>query len=99
VEGITAKQRQWRSADVTFRVALEAIKEQQTLSQLASAYDVHPGPITQRKKHRLDGGSGIFGQQPMREQQAENAREAELFEPIGRLQMQREWLKKGDRLG
>jgi hypothetical protein len=40
------------------------------------------------KKQLLDGGSGIFGQQHVREVQEQTAREAELFEQIGRLQME-----------
>ena len=45
-----------------FRVALEALKEQKTLSQLASEYAGHPTQITQWKKQVLDGGSSLFGQ-------------------------------------
>jgi putative transposase len=88
------KKRQRRSADFKFRVALDAVKEQKTLSQLASEYEVHPGQITQWKKQLLDGGSGIFGQQHIRALQEQTAREAELFEQIGRLQMELAWLKK-----
>jgi transposase-like protein len=88
------KKRQRRSADFKFRVALAAIKEQQTLSQLASEYEVHPTQITQWKKQLLEEGSTLFGQQRARDQQIQTAREAELFEQIGRLQMELEWLKK-----
>lgn len=89
-----ARKRQRRSAEFKFRVALEAVKEQKTLSQLASEYEVHPTQITQWKKQLLDGGSGLFGQQHVRDQQMQSAREAELFEQIGRLQMELEWVKK-----
>lgn len=88
------KKRQRRSAEFKFRVALDAVKEQKTLSQLASEHEVHPGQITQWKKQLLDGGSGIFGQQHVRALQEQTAREAELFEQIGRLQMELAWLKK-----
>jgi putative transposase len=77
-----------------FQVALDALKEQKTLSQLASEYDVHPTQITQWKKQLLDGGSSLFGQQRVREQHEQSAREAELFEQIGRLKMELEWVKK-----
>lgn len=89
-----AKKRQRRCADFTFRVAPEALKAQKTLSQLASEYEVHPTPITPWKKPFLDGGSGLFGQQRAREHQAQTAREAELFEQIGRLPMELAGLKK-----
>ena len=95
-----AKQRQRRSAQFKFQVALEALKEQKTLGQLASEYQVHPAQITQWKKHVLDGGTGLFEQQRTREQREQSAREAELFEQIGRLKMELEWLKKKvDRFG
>ncbi len=89
-----AKQRQIRSAQFKFQVALEALKERKPLSQLASEYDVHPTQIVQWKKHLLDGGSSLFGQQRAREQHEQAAREAGLFEQIGRLKMELEWLKK-----
>jgi putative transposase len=87
------KKRQRRSADFTFRVALAASKEQQTLSQLASEYEVHLTRITQWKKHLLEEESTLFGQQRTRDEQVQTAREAEHFEQIGRLQMELEWLK------
>jgi putative transposase len=94
------KKRQRRSADFTFRVALAVINEQQTLSHLASAYEVHPIQMTQWKKHLLEEGIPLFGQQRARDQQAQTAREAERFEQIGRLQMELAWLtKKVDRVG
>jgi putative transposase len=89
-----AKQRQRRSAQFKFQVALEALKEQKTLSQLASEFGVHPTQITQWKKQLLEGGSRLFGQQHLREEREQAAREAELFEQIGRLKMELEWLKK-----
>ena len=89
-----AKKRQRRSANFKFQVALEALKEHKTLSQLASEHEVHPTQITQWKKQLLDRGSSLFSQQRAREQHEQAAREAELFEQIGRLKMELEWLKK-----
>lgn len=94
------KQRQRRSTQFKFQVALEAAKETQTLSQLASTYAVHPTQIAQWKRQLLDGGSGLFGRQRVREQHEQSARETELFEQIGRLKMELEWVKKkADRFG
>jgi transposase-like protein len=87
-----AKKRQRRSAEFKFQIALEALKEHKTLSQLASEYEVHPTQITQWKKQLLESGSSLFGQQRAREQQEQTAREAELFEQIGRLKIELEWL-------
>jgi transposase-like protein len=71
-----AKKRQRRSANFKFQVALEALKEHKTLSQLASEHEVHPTQITQWKKQLLDGGSSLFSQQRAREQHEQAAREA-----------------------
>lgn len=94
VEKIMTKKRQRRSAQFKFHVALEALKEQKTLAQLASEYEVHPTQIAQWKKQLLDSGSSLFGAQLAREQNEQSAREAELFEQIGRLKMELEWVKK-----
>jgi transposase-like protein len=100
VEDSMAKKRQRRSAAFKFEVALAAAKEQQTLAELASTYEVHPTQIAQWKRQLLEGGSRLFGQQHIREQHEQTAREAELFEQIGRLKMELEWVKKkADRLG
>ena len=100
VEEKMTKQRQRRSAQFKFQMALEATKEAQTLNQLASTYDVHPTQIAQWKRQLLDGGSSLFGQQVVRQQLEQTVRETELFEQIGRLKMQLEWVKKkADRFG
>lgn len=99
VERIITKKRQRRDAQFKFRVALEASKEQKTLSQLAIEYEVHPAQITQWKKQLLEGGSRLFGQQHLREEREQTAREADLFKQIGRLKMELEWLKKADGFG
>jgi transposase-like protein len=91
------QKRQRRSAQFKFQVALDAAKETQTLSQLASTYGVHPTQIAQWKRQLLEGGVGLFGQQRVREQQEQTAREGELFAQIGRLKMELEWVKKNRR--
>lgn len=90
-----AKRRQQPSAEFKFHVALKAEKEQQTMAQLASEQGVHPNQISRWKQHLLQEGKTLFSDQHKREQQAEQAqREAELYEQIGRLKMELEWLKK-----
>ena len=56
--------------------------------------DAHPNQISQWKRQLLDAGATIFDHAPARQQQQQQAREAELFEQIGRLKMELEWLKK-----
>lgn len=89
-----SKKRRQLSADFKFKVALEAAKEAKTLSQLASDYQVHPNQISTWKKQLLRTGAELFNNGQSRQQQDQAAREVELFEQIGRLKMELEWLKK-----
>ncbi len=89
-----APQRRRHSADFKFRVALEAVKGQQTVNELASEFGVHPNQIGHWKRALLEHGTDLFTGRRAREQQEQSAREAELYEQIGRLKMELEWLKK-----
>lgn len=84
-----------RSAEFKAKVALAAIQDQKTVQQLATAFDVHPTQIHQWKKQLLLGSVSLFqiGEQAQ-DAAAQQAREAELFEQIGRLNMELDWLKK-----
>jgi transposase-like protein len=76
------------------QLALEAAKGLKTINELASAHGVHPTQVSEWKRQLLEAGSTVFsrdGARPHREQQE---REVELYEHIGRLKMDLEWLKK-----
>jgi putative transposase len=75
------------------QVALAAFKGDCTANELAGHYGVHPTLIHSWKKHLLDGADQVFGSGQARAGDAE-AEKAELFEQIGRLKMELEWLKK-----
>ena len=76
------------------RVALEAAKQAKTVAELAKTYQVHPVQISQWKKQLLDGVEDLFRDGRRREREEGEARQAELYEKIGRLNMEIEWLKK-----
>lgn len=77
-----------------FKVALEAAKGVKTINQIASENSLHPNQVSQWKKQLLDEGSTLFNGQQGRQPQQQAAQEAELYEQIGRLKMELEWLKK-----
>ena len=78
-----------------FRLALEAAQEQQTLNELSSTHGVHPNQIGQWKRQLLEEGPTLFDRQGgARQQREQETREAELYEQIGRLKMELEWVKK-----
>ena len=84
------------------KVALAAVKELETVSQLASVHGVHPSQIHQWKKQLLEGAEGVFsnGAGPKRSRAEEEHAAGELYEQIGRLKMELEWLKKkAERVG
>ena len=89
---MTKKRKQY-SAQFKFRVALEAAKESKTISELASEYAVHPTRVRNWKKQLLGTGAEVFQNSAKRLEQ-EGVAEAELYEQIGRLKMELEWLKK-----
>jgi transposase len=76
------------------RVALEAAKQTRTLAELSGKYQVHSVQISQWKKQLLDGIETLFRDGRRHDHDESQAIQAELYEQIGRLKMEVEWLKK-----
>jgi len=76
------------------RVALEALKGARTAAELASAYEVHPTQIALWKREALEGLPEIFSRRRERREEDEEALKARLYQQIGQLQVELEWLKK-----
>jgi transposase-like protein len=87
------KTRAIRTPEFKAKVALAAVQGQQTIAQLASLHGVHPIQITQWKKQLLAGASGVFAV-GVKAETSQATLVNELFERIGRLDMELEWLKK-----
>ena len=81
------------TAKFKFQIAVEAIKSDKTINQLASDHQLHPSQISQWKKQLLEQGSDIFATL-FKHQREQNDRESSLYEQIGRLNMELDWLKK-----
>jgi putative transposase len=91
-----AGKRKVHTAAFKAQVALSALKGDRTVNELAGHYGVHPTLIHAWKKQLLTGAEEVFGG-PARAASAgadAEARQAELFEQIGRLKMELEWVKK-----
>jgi len=80
------------SATFKAKVAIEALKERETLSELAKRYDVHPTVITRWKKEFLSRAPELFEGGKGRKDKEENV--DWLYTKIGQLEMEREYLKK-----
>ncbi len=76
------------------QVALAAIKGDRTVSELASHFGVHPTLIHSWKKQLLAQAESVFANGNQAATAGSEADKAELFEQIGRLKMELEWLKK-----
>ena len=81
------------SAQFKFKVALEAVKGIKTISELASEHGVHPNLISQWKQQLLKEGADIFNHSSKKQPDGQEV-ETDLYEQIGRLKMELEWLKK-----
>ena len=86
--------RKQHTADFKFKVALEALKGLKTVSELASTYEVHPTVINRWKKELQAGGRTIFAGLGRRKEHEAEVLQAALYEEIGRLKFELDWLKK-----
>jgi transposase-like protein len=87
-------QRRQHSAEFKAKVALEAIRGERTVNELAAEYGVHPVQITQWKKVVLDELPQIFSSRHGARHKAEEALKAALYQQIGQLKVELDWLKK-----
>lgn len=76
------------------KVALEAIKGLKTISEIATTHKVHPTQITLWKKQLLDGAVTVFESGSAKKAPSEEPSPAELYEQIGRLKIELDWIKK-----
>jgi putative transposase len=89
-----AGQRKRYSAELKTRVALEAIKGHKTANEIAAEYGVHPTQIAQWKKQALDGLPTLFSTRASEQQKSEEGLIATLYQQIGQLKVQVDWLEK-----
>ena len=88
------RQRKQYSADLKAKIAVEAIKGQRTIQEISSHYSIHPNQVTQWKKRLLEGASEVFSNGKDHDGEADEQMRAELYQQVGKLQMDLEWLKK-----
>ena len=89
-----AGKRKVHTAAFKAQVALAAHKGDRTVNELAGHSGVHPTLIHGWKKQLVSGAEAIFGSPAPAASADVEARQAELFEQIGRLKMELEWVKK-----
>jgi transposase-like protein len=76
------------------KVALEAIRGEKTVAELASQYEVHPTMINNWKRQVLEEASNLFekGSEPAKADESQQAQINELYRQIGQLKVERDFL-------
>jgi len=88
------KKRKIHTPEFKTKVAIAAIKALKTSSELASQYQINPVQISGWKKQAVESMPEIFRRGKPNKQKSEDELTAPLYEEIGRLKMELDWLKK-----
>jgi putative transposase len=85
-----------RRFDASFKakIALEALRELRTVSEIAKQYRVHPNQVTLWKKQLVTQAAEVFEPTGGKSAKSDEPQAGELYEQIGRLKVELEWLKK-----
>ena len=82
------------SAELKAKVAVEALKGQRSVQEIASNYSVHPSQVTSWKKQLLDFSPDAFSAGHLRPDEADEQLRNELYAQIGKLKVELDWLQK-----
>ena len=75
------------------KVALEAIKGEETIAQIASRFEIHPTLVTKWKKALQDEDSSIFGEEHTRKKEEDENLIGRLYQQIGQLKVEKDFLE------
>ena len=88
-----AKRRNF-SAQFKAKVALEALRDEHTLSELAARYEIHPNVITNWKKRAREGLVDVFAVKVEKRRSGSETKTKELYAKIGELTVEKDFLSK-----
>ena len=87
------KNRRKHSPSFKARVALEALKGEETIAELANRFEVHPSQIRKWKNSLAEGAAGIFGGDQVQKKKNDAELVARLYQQIGQLKVERDFLE------
>lgn len=76
------------------KVGLEAVKEEKTIAELASYYEVHPTQVNAWKRHVLSNVGDLFVDKRRKKEKEKEELIEELYKQIGQLKVELDWVKK-----
>ncbi|TKG88123.1 helix-turn-helix domain-containing protein [Puteibacter caeruleilacunae] len=82
------------SSEFKAKVALEALKERESITELAKKYDLHPNQITTWKKDFISNASSIFESGTKKKTEESDHEKEKLYQAIGQLKVENDFLKK-----
>lgn len=82
------------TADFKSKVAIEAVKGNKTVNEIASEFEVHPSQIQSWKKLLLEGSRGLFNGKKEKTEELVLQERDRLYAQVGRLAVELDWLKK-----
>jgi putative transposase len=91
---MAGRKRKQHAEEFKAKVALEAIRGVRTLSELSSMHRVHPTVIAQWKRQLVEGAAEVFRRGKAGAVRSEEELTGPLYEEIGRLKVEVDWLKK-----
>jgi transposase len=87
------KNRRKHSPSFKARVALEALKGEETIAELANRFEVHPSQIRKWKNSLAEGAAGIFGGEQSQKKKDDAELVGRLYQQIGQLKVERDFLE------
>ena len=88
-----SRKRKQYSPEFKAKVALEALKNESTVAELAARYEIHPTMINNWKRNLLEGAADVFDK-GQKKQKHMDAKVDELYRQIGQLKVERDFLSK-----
>lgn len=87
------KNRTRYSEEFKSKVAIEALREHKTINEIAGQNQIHPNQVTKWKNQLLQGASVLF-EDGRSKKKDDKPTEERLYQQIGQLQVELDWLKK-----
>ena len=88
------QQRKTYDTKFKVKVVLEAFKGQRTINEISSHYGIHPNQVNQWKKQAVEGLPDVFSTRRVRAAEEDEVLKAQLYQQIGQLKVELDWVKK-----